>query len=198
VEALRRRHALDTDSGAVRELVALLRGLLAQDKRDRPGRAGEVFDRLEGLVQLHRPSRGRGRLRRWVEQQNQRERDGIIDETNPLQRPLEPVRSTVILRGGGDDEDTSFIDGPDPTGEQPSRPRSPDARPDDVVIPTIGMTAARSPDPDPDEEPTGGLSRTLEIPALDGDLASPGWGRWLLVAALATAVAAVLLVVLTH
>ena len=198
-EALRRRHGLDTGSGAVRELVGLVRDLLAQDKTDRPPRAGEVFDRLEGLVQLHRPSRGRGHLRRWVEQQNERVRQGIADESDPLQRPLEPVRSTVILQGASD-EDSAFLDEPDETEElapsQPGRSRSPDARPDVVAIPTIGMMGTKPAPPDPDEEPTGGLSRTLEIPALDGDLATGTLLPWLVAAALAVALALALVLLL--
>ena len=189
IEALRRRHALDTDSGAVRDLVALLRNLLAQEKRERPARAGEVFDRLEGLVQLHRPSKGRGHLRRWVARQSERERRGLDEDSGPFHRPIEPVRSTVILRSPSD-EDSSFIDEPN---EPPAGgPRSPDARPDVGAIPTIGMMGAKPAEQDPDEEPTGGLSRTVEIPALEGDLTRRSLLPWLVAAALAVALTVVL------
>ena len=192
VEALQRRHGLDTDSGASRELVVLLRDLLAQDKKDRPTRAGEVFDRLEGLVQLHRPSKGRGHLRRWVARQGERERRGIEKDADPLQRPIEPVRSTVILRGASD-EDTSSPD--EPVEAATGRSRSPDARPDVVAIPTIGMMETKPP-LEPDEEPTGGLSRTLEIPALGGEVDQPSRLPWLVAAALAVALLLTLALVL--
>lgn len=100
LEALHRRYDLDPRSEPVRELVSLLRDLLARERARRPARAGEVFDRLEDLATLHRPSKGRGHLRRWVARQNERERRGLElpDAEDGDHRPVQPVRETVVLR----------------------------------------------------------------------------------------------------
>lgn len=80
-------------------LVELLRELLAQQREHRPQTGGEVFDRLEDLTELHRPSRGRGHLRRWVEAWNQREAQQAEGEP-----PI--VASTVVLRADTTQPDT--------------------------------------------------------------------------------------------
>ncbi len=73
--ALERRYELDPTADSTEELVSLIRDLLAPDPAGRPAEGGEVFDRLEGLFALHRPSRGRGALRRWVEWRNKEDAD---------------------------------------------------------------------------------------------------------------------------
>lgn len=100
--ALERRYGLRPETAPVRELIALMRDLLAHDPEDRPAEGGEVFDRLEDLVALHRPSRGRGQLRRWVEWRNQQDADARwrgevpVDLRQEKQAPRQ-ISTTVVL-----------------------------------------------------------------------------------------------------
>ena len=70
-DALEARYELDPEADDTWELIRLLRDLLQFDRDARPATGGEVFDRLERLTALHRPSRGRGHLRRWVARRNE-------------------------------------------------------------------------------------------------------------------------------
>ena len=74
--AMTTRYDLDAKATGTKELVALVRDLLAWDKVDRPAKGGDVFDRLEALSTLHRPTQGRYYLRHWVEDTNAAERGG--------------------------------------------------------------------------------------------------------------------------
>jgi len=100
--ALERRYDLEPNAAATNELVALFRDLLAHDPDKRPSEGGEVFDRLEDLVALHRPSRGRGALRRWVEWRNRMDADARwrgevpADLRQEKQAPRQ-VSTTVVL-----------------------------------------------------------------------------------------------------
>ena len=76
------------------ELAVLLGELLQQDRELRPTIAGHVFDRLEAMS-AHRPSVGRGHVRRFVEALNDQDRRSpppdlgaalIVPATLPLQR----------------------------------------------------------------------------------------------------------------
>jgi len=90
--ALTRRYDLSPTSPAARELVALVRQLLAWDAVDRPAKGGDVFDQLEALSTLHRPTRGRYHLRHWVEDCNAREAGLTSEDRAPT-----GVASTLIL-----------------------------------------------------------------------------------------------------
>ncbi len=91
VDALEQRYGLDAEAEPTWELVRLVRDLLAHHRDDRPADGGAVFDRLEDLVGLHRPSQGRGHLRRWVESRNDAEAKGLVEA------PPSEVPSTVLL-----------------------------------------------------------------------------------------------------
>jgi eukaryotic-like serine/threonine-protein kinase len=159
VKALQRRYMLDPGSGAVRELVSLLHDMLAQDKLRRPISGGEVFDRLERLVQLHRPSRGRTQLRQWVEARNQAEERDSQDM--PPERQVGP---TVLLRPSRDTWDDSIEE------EDFSSTLDGEAADDPEVAPTITRLADARPDW---ESGPIDLPQTVEIPALDGALPRP-------------------------
>ncbi len=79
------------------EIVVLMRDLLHQDREQRPRIAGDVFDRIEAMS-AHRPSVGRGHVRRSVEAQNELDRlrpppDLIAALAIPATQPL--IRAAV-------------------------------------------------------------------------------------------------------
>lgn|GEM_PF-5147298 len=115
--ALSRRYGLDEHGGSTEKLVSLLRDLLARYPEERPQEGGEVFDRLEGMWQLHRPSAGRTALRKWVERRNELDREaaemGELPEDAETERPPRPmVSETVLLHRNSEaadsDEDSSI------------------------------------------------------------------------------------------
>ncbi|MCO4768412.1 MAG: serine/threonine protein kinase [Deltaproteobacteria bacterium] len=114
--ALARRYELEDKGRPMEKLVSLMSSLLAQYPDKRPQEGGEVFDRLEGLWELHRPSHGRGALRQWVETRTARDRDLESTGEQASDASLEPagrpqVSETVILSRGTvaeDDGDTSI------------------------------------------------------------------------------------------
>jgi len=96
------RYGLDAEAEQTWELIRLLKDLLATNRADRPQTGGEVFDRLEDLSALHRSSRGRGHLRRWVQGRNEAEARGEAAEGVGSTH----VASTKVLprRGNTSDE----------------------------------------------------------------------------------------------
>ncbi len=109
IEALERRYGLDPEGDDTWDLVTLVRDLLRIDREDRPATGGAVFDRLEDLVALHRPSKGRGHLRRWVGRRNALEARG----GGALEEPERSIPATVLrprqprAEGEPDDEQTA-------------------------------------------------------------------------------------------
>ncbi|MCP4872396.1 MAG: serine/threonine protein kinase [Proteobacteria bacterium] len=101
VDALEDRYGLDPEAEHTWELIRLLKDLLRTNREDRPATGGEVFDRLEDLPSLHRPSSGRGHLRRWVAKRNN------LIVTDAESQPVQ-VSPTVLLprRGAVEDEET--------------------------------------------------------------------------------------------
>jgi len=103
--ALERRYGLDPEWDSTEELVQLIRDLLAHDPADRPSEGGQVFDRLEDLVAVHRPSRGRGALRRWVEWRNQQDADArwrgeVPDDLSQEKQAPRQVSATMLIGKG--------------------------------------------------------------------------------------------------
>jgi serine/threonine protein kinase len=78
VDAVEKRYGLDPEAEHTWELIRLIKDLLRADREDRPATGGEVFDRLEALPALHRTSKGRGHLRRWVGSRNAAELRGDV------------------------------------------------------------------------------------------------------------------------
>jgi serine/threonine protein kinase len=97
-EGLERRYPDDSTPELRDEIVGLVGDLLQHDRELRPSKAGEVFDRLEAMS-AHRPSVGRGHLRRRVAKLNDMDRDagverpdgGLVQRTKPLIRPEAPT-----------------------------------------------------------------------------------------------------------
>jgi serine/threonine protein kinase len=98
-DALVERYPGEVHEALREELVGLLRDLLHQDRAMRPGLAGDVFDRIEAMS-AHRPSVGRGFVRRSVEALNDADRLKpppdlnaalAIPATQPLQRAPAPA-----------------------------------------------------------------------------------------------------------
>ena len=114
VWALKHRYGLG-DGKAKTKLVALLRALLARNPSDRPRTGGEVFDALEGLWELHRPSAGRGALRKWVESRAALDQGSLDPETAATAPtsdiPARPkVTETLLLSRGTVAEDDDDAD----------------------------------------------------------------------------------------
>ena len=99
VDALDDRYGLDPEDEHTWELIRLVKDLLRTNREDRPSTGGEVFDRLEDLTALHRPSGGRGHLRRWVANR------GSLVATDAENAAVQ-VSPTLLLppRGAGEDE----------------------------------------------------------------------------------------------
>ena len=100
--ALERRYDLDPTGAPANELIALIGDLLAHDPDDRPREGGEVFDRLEDLPALHRPSRGRGALRRWTEWRNKQDADArwrgeVPEDLRQEKQAPRQISATVVL-----------------------------------------------------------------------------------------------------
>ncbi len=140
--ALSHRYGLGDRTEPVEKLVTLVGDLLARFPEHRPQEGGEVFDRLEEMWELHRPSAGRGALRGWVEQRNALDREasaaGEVPEdadTDPRARPQ--ISATVLLHQGTvaeggldyDDDDPSIsalsLSAVEPVAI-PARPTDPD------------------------------------------------------------------------
>lgn len=107
--ALENRYGI-TASKPTEKLVSLIRDLLAREPDRRPAEGGEVFDRLEDLWELHRPSLGRGALRAWVEQRNELDAASVAEGIMPTglaeelgDRP--PITATVLLDPNGLDSE---------------------------------------------------------------------------------------------
>ncbi len=131
--ALTRRYELKEGSPAMEELVELLRDLLAQYPADRPKEGGEVFDRLETLWELHRPSKGRGALRTWVEGRNSLDADLEASgekaedaDTDPKVRRREVSETVLLSRGtiAEDDEVSAQVDTLSLNTVEPTEPAS--------------------------------------------------------------------------
>ncbi len=108
--ALSKRYGLEESARPTEKLVGLIQSLLAKYPDERPQEGGEVFDRLEGLRELHRPSGGRGALRQWVEKRNELDREaaemGELPEDAETEQPPRPqVSATVLLSRGSLAED---------------------------------------------------------------------------------------------
>lgn len=116
--ALNKRYGLEESGRPTKKLVGLIQSLLAKYPDERPQEGGEVFDRLEGLWELHRPSGGRGSLRRWVEKRNELDREaaemGELPEDADTEQPPRPqVSETILLnrRAVAEDDPDASIDG---------------------------------------------------------------------------------------
>ena len=105
--ALRERYPGPAGEQLRDEVGELMRDLLQQDRVLRPAIAGNVFDRIEAMS-AHRPSVGRGHLRRFVEAQNDEDRR----RPPPVAGSAVAVPATQLLHRGGPAASTTTADHP--------------------------------------------------------------------------------------
>ena len=135
-EALAQRYSGEAEEQLRDEVVGLMRDLLQQDVALRPTLAGEVFDRIEAMS-AHRPSVGRGHLRRFVESLNELDRlkpppdPGAalaIPPTRPLPRAGRPPSPSTIDHPTDLEEEEDILEAltedlsEPPSGRDPATP----------------------------------------------------------------------------